>query len=273
MRDVTDKLVNPDLKSAIGNQFILRNQNGAYLRTNITFANVQKEQGLLVCPYNGNRKQVLVSYIEESVEQNNISFNLSFYKYPGTVHRESIQYIETCVESLIPTSIISVGNIILRKEVNIAQSENILLIRYTLEEAYSFINLKLMPMLAFRPLEKSGVPFTTTLRKTSEVQNGVSVQELACYPKLFMQFSKRIITNSEHKWYKNYEYIKEIVNGGIFREDLYIPSDFTISLKKGESVVFAIGTKELDANSLHLLFENEYYSRKQPGRRMKIQAI
>ena len=73
-----------------------------------------------------------------------------------------------------------------------------------------------------------------------------------------MQLSKKNEYIYEPNWYKGIEYSKERELGYEFTEDLYVPGYFEFNIKKGESVVFSAGVKNLPTRNMKKLFDEEY---------------
>jgi len=61
------------------------------------------------------------------------------------------------------------------------------------------------------------------------------------YPDLYMQFNKKVTFVYEPDWYYGIEYQKEQERGNPFKEDLFVPGYFELSIEKGESLVFCAG--------------------------------
>jgi predicted glycogen debranching enzyme len=79
----------------------------------------------------------------------------------------------------------------------------------------------------------------------------------AGYPDLYMQFSKKNEFIFQPDWYRGVEYPKEQERGYASNEDLYVPGYFEMTIKKGESIVFAASTSETKSSGLKKLFEEE----------------
>ena len=69
-----------------------------------------------------------------------------------------------------------------------------------------------------------------------------------------MQFSKEAEYTHVPHWYYNVEYKEERERGYDYLEDLYVPGFFEVPIKKGESIVFAAGLKEVETKSLLTIF-------------------
>ena len=83
----------------------------------------------------------------------------------------------------------------------------------------------------------------------------------AGYPDLYMQFSKKNEFIFQPDWYRGLEYPKEQERGYASNEDLYVPGYFEMSIKKGESIVFAASTSKIRSTTLKKLFEEEVAER------------
>jgi predicted glycogen debranching enzyme len=79
----------------------------------------------------------------------------------------------------------------------------------------------------------------------------------AGYPDLYMQFSKKNEFIFQPDWYRGVEYPKEQERGYASNEDLYVPGYFEMSIRKGESIVFAASTSEIKTSKLKKLFDEE----------------
>jgi predicted glycogen debranching enzyme len=79
----------------------------------------------------------------------------------------------------------------------------------------------------------------------------------AGYPDLYMQFSKKNEFIFQPDWYRGVEYPKEQERGYASNEDLYVPGYFEMSIKKGESIIFAGSTSQIKTSSLKKLFDEE----------------
>mgnify|MGYP003556604302 CR=1 FL=1 len=76
-----------------------------------------------------------------------------------------------------------------------------------------------------------------------------------------MQFNKKNEFVFQPDWYRGMEYPKEQERGYDFNEDLYVPGYFEMEIKKGESIVFAAGVKEVKTRGLKKTFEDEMEER------------
>jgi predicted glycogen debranching enzyme len=201
---------------------------------------------------------VLLSSLDVTVIQHGAEFNLGLHKYQGNNYSpKGHKYIREFDCDKVPTTIYRVGGVILKKEFLFQNYEDRLLIRYTLEDAHSATTLRFRPFLAFRSVRQFTHENSTASREYHPVDNGIKTCMYAGYPDLYMQFSKKNEFIFQPDWYRGVEYPKEQERGYASNEDLYVPGYFEMTIKKGESIVFAASTSEIKTSKLKKLFEEE----------------
>lgn len=259
-----DKTLLTNLEQSLTKETLRTNNAGAYSSSTIIDCNTRKFHGLLVVPVPELDKDnhVLLSSLDETVIQHGAEFNLGIHKYQGDNYSpRGHKYIrEFHVDSEIRT-IYRVGGVIFQKERILVSGDNRLLICYTLLEAQSPTTLRFRPFLAFRNVNELTHQNSALNRNYEEIENGIASCLYAGYPRLNMQFSKKVNFVPEANWYNGIEYYKEQERGYEFSEDLYVPGYFEMPIKKGESVVFTAGLNPISTRSLKRLFESEKASR------------
>jgi predicted glycogen debranching enzyme len=261
-----DKTLMINLQESLTREILRTNRKGAYHCTTIVDCNTRKYHGLLVMPVpelgdDGNH--VLLSSLDETVIQHGAAFNLGLHKYQGgSFSPNGHKYIREYSMEVVPRTIYRVGGVILSKEKIFLRQDNVILIKYTLLDAHSLTILQFHPFLAFRSVRELSRANDHINRRYDEVKNGIKTSLYAGYPELFMQFGKEVKYVSRPNWYNGIEYPKEQERGYPYREDLYVPGYFELEIKKGESVIFAAGDKEMDTEALQALFDREAGMRK-----------
>ncbi len=249
-----------NLQDSLGKEILRTNRSGAYSCSTIVDCNTRKYHGLLVVPVPtlDDENHVLLSSLDCTVIQHGAEFNLGLHKYQGNhFSPNGHKYIREFDCDTVPTTIYRVGGVILRKEVVFQHFEDRILIRYTLDDAHSATTLRFRPFLAFRSVRQFTHENAVANRSYSEVDNGIKTCMYAGYPDLFMQFSKKGEFVYQPDWYRGIEYPKEQERGYASNEDLYAPGYFELSIRKGESIVFAASTSESKTRGLKTLFEKE----------------
>lgn len=256
-----DKAQMTNLQESLPKEILRTNRSGAYSCSTIVDCNTRKYHGLLVVPVKelDGENHVLLSSLDETVIQHGAQFNLGLHKYSGNVFSPNgHKYIRSCEWEKLPTTIYRVGGVILKKERVFQHFENRILIRYTLLDAHSATTLRLRPFLAFRSVEECTHENARASRKYDVIDNGIKTCMYPGYPELMMQLNKKNEFVFEPAWYRGIEYQKEQELGYEYKEDLYVPGYFEFDIKKGESVVFAAGLKELKTNQMKKIFDHEY---------------
>ncbi|MCL6101890.1 MAG: amylo-alpha-1,6-glucosidase [Bacteroidetes bacterium] len=238
-----DKLVN--LSYSLERETLRTNRGGAYTSTTLAGCNTRKYHGWLVVRLDelDGGKHVLLSSLDESVIQHEAQFNLGIHKYPGDFYEpKGHKYIRNFEFDTIPKHTYRVGGVILTRTRLLVEHENLLLVKYTLEEANSPTKLRFRPFMAFRSVHSLSKANLYANSKYTPVANGIRMSLYEGYPEFFMQFSKACDFVPVPDWYKNIEYIREQERGYEFQEDLFVPGYFEVSIEKGESIIFSAST-------------------------------
>ena len=249
-----------NLEESIRKELLRTNRSGAYSCSTIVDCNTRKYHGLLVVPVPelDDENHVLLSSLDPTVIQHGAEFNLGLHKYQGNNYSpKGHKYIREFDCGVIPTTIYRVGGVILKKESVFQCYEDRILIRYTLVDAHSATTLRFRPFLAFRSVRQFTHENGTASREYSLVDNGIKTCMYAGYPDLYMQFSKQNEFVFQPDWYRGVEYPKEQERGYASNEDLYVPGYFEMTIRKGESIVFAASTSAIKSSSLKKVFEDE----------------
>ncbi len=252
-----------NLNYSLEREFIRSNRAGSYASSTITYCNTRKYHGLLVCPLEDldGEKHVLLSGIDETIIQHEQEFHIGSRKYPGVYNPLGHKYIRDFHSNPIPTHYYRVGGVVLKKEILLAQDEERILLRYTLEDAHSETRIRFQPFLAFRQIHKLNKANMYVNSKYEEISSGIRMKLYNGYPFLYMQVSKNAEYTHAPDWYYNVEYAEEQKRGYDYKEDLFANGYFETSIKKGESVIFSAGTTEADPKALKRKFTNEVKKR------------
>ena len=255
-----EKALMTNLEYSLKKELLRVSRSGAHACSTLVDCNTRKYHGLLVVPIPemDSENHVLLSSLDVSVIQHGAQFNLGLHKYQG--HNFSPmghKYIKEFNADFVPTTIYRVGAMLLKKEMLFQKFEDRVLLRYTLLESTGSATLRFQPFLAFRSVREYTHENATASREYQMVENGIKTCMYAGYPELFMQFSRKNTFIFRPDWYRGVEYPKEQERGYATTEDLYVPGYFELSLKQGESVVFAASTSETNTKNLRKLFESE----------------
>ena len=258
-----DRLLMTNLEKSLDKEMLRTNRAGAYSSGTIVDCNTRKYHGLLVVPVeNLGGNHVLLSSCDETIIQHGAEFNIGLHKYAGDYYSpRGHKYIREFRMGTVATTIYRIGGVILQKERILVSNESRVLVAYTLLEAHSATTLRLRPFLAFRSVNKLTEQNSVACTDYTEAENGVSFRMYEGYPNLVMQTNKQMQWISEPNWYNGIEYSKEAERGYAFKEDLFVPGYFELSIKKGETVVFSAGTDTISPRKMKRLFEDEKATR------------
>lgn len=254
-----DQLTN--LEYSLNKEYLRTNRAGAFASSTIVNCHIRKYHGLLISPIDElGGQHVLLSALDETIIQHEREFHLAVRKYPNHYH-PGHKYQREFIAEPIPTIIYRVGGVILKKEMLLAQEEDTILIRYTLEDMHSPTKILFHPFLAFRNIHTLSKENLDVNKKCIKVKNGVRTKMYEAYPNLYMQFNKKTEWVPAPMWFNNVEYTKEQERGYEFQEDLYVPGYFEATVKKGDVLVFSASLKEQTPGSLKRKFDSEINKR------------
>ncbi len=259
-----EKALMTNLESSLRREVLRTNRSGAYACSTVLDCNTRKYHGLLVMPVPAldDENHVLLSSLDATVIQHGAEFNLAVHKYQGDVtYPNGQKYILDFETEQVPTTVYRVGGVILKKEMVFQHYESRILIRYTLLEAHSATTLRFRPFLAFRSVREWTHENSVARRDYTMVGNGIKTCMYDGYPDLYMQFSKKNTFVFQPDWNRNLAYPRERERGYMQTEDLYVPGYFEMPIKKGESIVFAAGVKEISPMTMKKLFDKEVAER------------
>jgi len=259
-----DKELMINLEYSLYRNILRTNRKGAYQNTSISGCNTTKYQGLLVMPvpYMDDENHLILSSFDETVIQHGAEFNLGIHRYAGDNYSpKGHKYIREFNSDSIPKTIYRIGGVILSKEVMFSSKENRIMIRYTLLDAHSPTTIRFRPFLAFRKISQLTRENDQVDRSFREVENGISTCMYFGYPELYMQFSKKPEFVYHPDWYKDIEYLQDLLNGDTYQEDLYVPGYFELPIEKNESIIFSAGDMMVDPANLSGEYEFEINKR------------
>lgn len=252
-----DQLTNLDF--SLKRETLQVNNLGAYCSSTLINCNTRKYHGLLVVnqPQFNNEKYVFVSTLEESILQDSKLTHISTNHYPNIYFPKGYINYEYFSQEQIPSWIIHVEDIILKKEILLLQNEEKVLIKYSVIEAKNKFKMQFNPLLACRNIHTLSKSNNNVITSGELVLNGQKIQLYSGFSSLYLQFSKKIEFTSAPDWYKNFEYDEEKKRGYNYNEDLFSIGYFETTLKKGDHLIFSAGLNETVTNNLKIKFDRE----------------
>ena len=249
-----------NLEYSLSREMLRSNRAGSFASMTIIGCNTRKYHGLLVCPMEhlDGDKHVLLSTLDLTIVQNKSEFNLGIHKYQGdNYHPKGHKYVQDFTSDLVHQIFYRVGAVRILRESLLVEKEQQILIRYTMLEAEKNTRLKFTPFLAFRNMHQLSKANMHAQTRVRYIDNGVKIRLYDGYPFLHMQFSAKAEFVPTPDWYYNIEYLEEQRRGYEYKEDLFVPGFFEMSVKKGDSIIFSASTVEASPASLKRKYTQE----------------
>ncbi len=249
------ELVN--LEYSLKREIVSANQLGTYCNTTIATCNTRRYHGLLAVPLDnfGGGKYILLSSVDESIAVSNKQFNLGIHCYGDVYEPRGHKYIVDFEAVPTPRVVYKVGDILFSKEILMVPDKNQVLLRYTFVEGTKAITLKLKPFLAFRNIHSLTMQNPGADTTGKEIPSGVAYRLYDGFPYLNLQLNKTSTFTPNPVWYNGVTYSNEMRRGFDCTEDLFVPGEFVLTIKPGESVILSASTEEESPRGLKTKFE------------------
>lgn len=247
-----------NLLFANAREWLLTNRRGAFSTSTLLNCNTRKYHGLLVVPAENDEDFVMLSALDETLDDGFAVHKLATHEYSGALSPQGYQALESFEYGDLCSWNFRAGKNLLKKELLLCREENRVLLRYSLVESeQDEVTLTLSPMLAMRN--------THTLRKADflaeikllEAEGGINADMPGSSPELFLQCTGDAQFVENRDWYLNFHYAREKERGYEANEDLFCPGYFQLNLAKGDSVFFSAGTAEIGLKHLVKQFGKE----------------
>ncbi len=250
------ELVN--LEYSLKREIIAANKIGAYCNTSIVTCNTRRYHGLLAVPIDnfGGGKYMLLSSVDESIVAGGKQFNLGIHCYGDVYEPRGHKYIIDFNADPVPEITYKVGDILFSKAILVVPDKNQVLIKYTLVDAPQKTLLKLKPFLAFRNIHSLTRQNSDANTEGVDIAGGVAYRLYDGFPYLNLQTSKKAAFKKTPYWYNGITYSNEYRRGFDCTEDLFVPGEFAIELKPGESVVLSASVEEESVRGLKKKFDD-----------------
>ena len=251
------ELVN--LSYSLKREIICANKTGAYCNTSIVTCNTRRYHGLLAVPVDnfGAGMYMLLSSLDESVFIDQKQFNLGIHCYDTIYEPRGHKYIVDFKADPVPEITYKVGGVIIKKSILLAPDKDQVMIKFSLEQAPSKLELQLKPYLAFRSVNSLTHENGEANTDYREIRNGVSFNMYQGFPDLNLQLSTSASTFvSNPNWYDGITYSDEYRRGFDCKEDLFVPGHFSVQMKPGDSIIFSASVNEVAPGGMKRSFDS-----------------
>jgi len=243
--------VNPKYESLANKEWIVTNGLGGYASGSLSGANTRRYHGLLVASLNPPTQRVLlVSKVEETVEVNNQTFELSSNKFEHAVNPKGYQYLTNFERFPFPKAVYASPEFSLSKTVFMVYGENTTVVEYENTGKQS-IGIRVAIFLNHRDYHGNMRENQHTNFYTESQEGFLKTYAYFGANPLFTKHDGIFV--SQPNWYKNFVYEKEQSRGLDPIEDTFKIGFVEIQLKPGqitqlifstdEAIVHADGTK------------------------------
>ncbi|MGN1210463.1 MAG: glycogen debranching enzyme N-terminal domain-containing protein [Candidatus Cryptobacteroides sp.] len=250
------ELVN--LSYSLKREIISANKTGAYCNTSIVTCNTRRYHGLLAVPVDnlGGGKYMLLSSVDESLVMDGKQFNLGIHCYGDVYEPRGHKYIVDFDYDPVPEITYKVGDILFTKTIVMVPDNDQVLIRYQLVEAPQKATLKLKPFLAFRNIHSLTRQNSEACTEGREIDGGVAFNLYPGFPDLNLQMSAKAAFRYQPYWYNGITYSDEYRRGFDCREDLFVPGEFSVDLKPGDSIVLSASVSAVASRGIKRKFND-----------------
>ena len=221
-----------------GREWLESNGKGGYCSSSLSLCNTRKYHGLLVHPAPGlEGRFVFLSGMEIIVNDGKNSYELGTRQYPGSIHPEGYRYLVKYEKNLFPEWTCKAGDAVILVSVFMTDDDAV----YILAENRSgkkcpAVQISFRPVFAFRNSH-------TLTRRNPDLDPAV-VREKNTFRfepykgicPVFMTFSMDSVFTEKNFWLENIEYSREMERGFDFKEDCFVPGEFSFTLDNMEKV-------------------------------------
>jgi predicted glycogen debranching enzyme len=237
-------------------EWLETNGLGGYSSSTIINCHTRKYHGLLVSNLTKpSGKYVLLSKVEDILLQDKREYCLSASQYTDCLQDGSFSAYQNFNLTTHPRFVYKFGNAKLTKEIMLLAKENIVLIKYTINDNKRSC-IKLRPLIAARDFHALACENQDISQNTRPCKNGYAITPYAGLPTLYLQTDAKFEFLAEPLWYRDYEYIREKERGFDYQEDLFTPGIFTMQFNNKGEIIFACSTRDIKQN-LNKLWQAE----------------
>ncbi len=259
-----------NLSAALRLEWLETNGLGGWASSTIIGAHTRRYHGLLVAAHRPPvGRAVLLSKLDETIEFRKERIELGTNLFPGAIHPEGYQYLQSFSKNLFPTFIYETAGVRLQKIIAAVNGENTTLILYEVLEAPSAFELKLQPFMAGRDYH-SLMHANQAINRDVTFENGILASALyENLPGLYL-FVPNSTFAINPQWYYRFEYPLEKYRGQDFQEDLFTPGTFMCRLKAGDKLGVIASTTAPAGRDAFDLFQTEKNRRKRLIAHLKV---
>ncbi|VVB50844.1 Amylo-alpha-1,6-glucosidase [uncultured archaeon] len=229
------------LEQAETREWLLTNGIGGYSSQTIASSLTRKYHGLLIHSTPTLVRRMLLSKLEDVIETAGGFIPLTVNHYAdGTIEKDGLNRLQTFEYQ--PHSIkyqYKTEEASIEKTLWMPQGHNAVIASYKVKNAgKNPVTLRIHPLVTSRN-HHNIIPQKEQPYKTKQIADrAVAVETNQTY--LLLYSDKLTATPPQYLWHNNIQYPQEIARGEEGKEDLYHPTEFTITLPEGKEETFTI---------------------------------
>lgn len=257
-----DRTVTNDLDLAMKREWIEPNGIGGWASSTLIGLNTRRYHGLLVAALHPpGRRMVLVSKVDESILVNARRYELGCNAYPGVIHPNGDQFLESFSLDLMPTAVYEAGGVKLARKVFCVHGENTTVILYDVLHAPGPFTLEFQPIIAGRDYHQLMIQNDQIRPEADVAAEVVTVQPYDATPPIHIHLAG---ASFEHRpdWYYQFEYAEEQLRGLECQEDLFSYGVLRLEAGPGDGFGIILSTENPAGRNPFALYEAELKRRK-----------
>ena len=218
------KLKPENYPEATSKEWIVTNNIGGYASSTIAGTNTRKYHGLLIAPLDPPLKRyLLLAKLEEKLGE----FDLSTNKYINAIYPEGYRFLKKFELNPLPTFYFSTPSGDVKKTVFMVNGKNTTIVRY---DVSARCKLEIRPLVNYRSIHAE--TRTDLLFKQTSEKNCTRIY-LDGKPILYLSSDKAAYADSDFtdKWYRNFEFEREIERGESHLDNNFNPGVFFINCR------------------------------------------
>jgi predicted glycogen debranching enzyme len=228
-----EKDVLNDINKAKKLEWLLTNGLGGYSSSTILGMNTRKYHGLLIAG-EVDKRQVLLSKVEDEAEVNGRVYELSTNRYLDVVYPKGYLMMKEFFIDPFPTFVFEVDGKRIEKKIYMFHGKSAVAIVYNFDEG---VKIKAKPLIAFRSIYSLNTG--TKIFEQEFFSNGMTAKSGELRMKIYSPDSAFQNNECEEvkKWYWNFFYEEDANKGEDATEHLYNPGWFVSNTKRKMVIV------------------------------------
>jgi predicted glycogen debranching enzyme len=226
-------------------EWLHTNGAGAYSMSTIALMHTRRHHGVLVAalpPPLG--RHVIVSHADSTltVENERRSYRLATHQFPNVAPTPGYRNLLSFAQDPIPRWVFRTGSGTLERTLCLVRGENAVIMGYTWSGAGA-ARVSLRPLMPLRPVdalmhEHGGMEQLVSLRP-----GAVELRPLERLPAIY--FAHEGVFMGGPDWWRRFEYLSERGEHADFKEDMWTPGVFELSLEPGRTTYLVTSVGKL----------------------------